>query len=76
MLTRGLEVGEEVRVIRSRADARSNAEEASWELTEAAARRCGDSGVVEELRGEHPDPRCLYLVKFADGDDQWYVQPI
>lgn len=44
-----------------------------WSWLAQEQRRCGDSGVVDELFKAYPDPSAGYYVKFADGDRQTYV---
>ena len=76
MLDRAFKVGEKVRVIQSRADARSNTARApGWTWRGAEAQRCGHSGVIDEATAKaYPDPGAGYQIKFPDGDRQSYVQ--
>ena len=69
-------MGEKVRVIQSRADARSNTASApGWSWSEAEAKRCGHWGMVhEEIPPAFPDPGAGYFIKFPDGDIQRYAR--
>ena len=74
-LERAFKVGEKVRVIQSRADARSNTASApGWSWLDADA-KCGHSGVVQkESPRIFPDPGAGYFIKFPDGDVQRYAR--
>merc|ERR1712224_28055 len=72
--TRGIRVGERVRILASAEECEANTKLAtgwSWIAEEAA--HCGYVGIVQKLHLSYPHKRCGYYVKFDDGDEQVYV---
>ena len=73
ILERAFKMGDKVRVIQSRADARNNTARApGWSWLDAQAARCGHSGVIESDAKTKifPDAGAGYYVMFPDGERQ------